>query len=168
MTRRLALGLLLAFVIGRAGTTASADDKYAQVGIGASFGQRDSVAYAFDFTFNRTESQDAELGPFLHVWKISNKAVLGLKPSAAASVGSGTESAANNLVLDTQAQFQRRMNATNIATIALAPTGTADKNFNTGLLYGRLKGSWIHYNSGPTRYYVVFSASLDFHGPEFA
>jgi hypothetical protein len=159
-SRPLATGVVGLVCLALLFNSASGEEKYAQIGLGTTF-EGDSIAYAFDLVFNRTEAQESEAGPYLRVWSVGNRSVLALQPSATASLGNGTESSPNNLTLKCQLRLQhQQLRATNWI-FALAPTATSDKDFTTELAYGRLKVEWLYFTSGKRRFYVLAGAGGD-------
>jgi hypothetical protein len=151
---------LLAGALLSAAWPAAAQDRLITIGAGVA---SDSTgrAYSFALSFNRTESADAEPGAALWTHAVG-RSLWTLIPSAEANIGSGVDVASNNVLVEialadwiSAGRGQWR--------VSLAPTVTADKNFQTGLYYARLGAERVWYNNPD--YPRVFAAlRLDMDG----
>jgi hypothetical protein len=123
-------------------------EKLADVGVGYDFTQ-ESKAFNLSVTFNRTQSADAEPGPYLKVFRLSD-VVFGIRPSAQADFGKDVESSPNNVLASIGIESQHRLGTNYVLIPELDITGSSDKSFSTGLVYGDAGVKYLYYNNPST------------------
>jgi hypothetical protein len=116
--------------------------------IGGGFNLKHDTSGAFDFSlsFNRVEIDDPGSKDYLK-WDYLNNRNVFFKPSVEANIGSSPETSPNNILADLAFIYSSNMSTLPRGwtyQVALKPTASADKNFDTGLLFASLEPKAIY------------------------
>lgn len=141
-----------------------AQDKLVDLGVGIN-PQKPGSVFTFDFSFNRTPSEDPKSGSYIwskpNVFFKDTTDILAIKPSAEANFGN-SQSSQNDFLFEMGFDYSKKIGKTTRLFGELAPAFNSNKNLDTSLYYGNI-GFKVLFHNYPSNVPFYIVSGLNFH-----